>query len=212
MQDFIFFADAAPRPNSGFRYGFFVPGSGIRCYKCPAWVDSLQQAELLALVQVFKIAGYKGWRRVAVGSDSLVARSQVFGLRCGTSLPFQNRILRQLFWWRHWSTVQLAVFMSRRIKTRRIRRAAGCGSLTKRHAGQRQKTDMPCGRGCRDCFSFFGSVADFPGLQASDCRGGGCWTPVSSCLPRWSLWPLLLLMRLEGRNRRWRTVLLLCFK
>ena len=57
MQDFIFFADATPRPNSGFRYGFFVPGSGIRCYKCPPWVDSLQQAELFPLVQAFKIAG-----------------------------------------------------------------------------------------------------------------------------------------------------------
>ena len=67
---------------------------------CPASVDSLQQAELLALVQAFKIAGYKGWRRVAVGSDSMVARSQVLGLRCGTSLPVQNRILRQFFWWR----------------------------------------------------------------------------------------------------------------
>ena len=64
----------------------------------------------MALVQAFKIAGYKGWRRVAVGSESLVARSQVLDLRCGTSLPFQNRILRQVFWWRRWSRVQLAVF------------------------------------------------------------------------------------------------------
>ena len=87
VQDFIIFADAAPRPNGGFRYGFFVHGSGVRCYKCPPWVESLQQAELLALVQAFKIAGYKGWRRVVVGSDSMVARSQVLGLRCGTSLP-----------------------------------------------------------------------------------------------------------------------------
>ena len=94
MQDFIIFADAAPRLNSGFRYGFFVPGSGIRCYTCPGWVDSLQQAELLALVQAFKMAGYKEWRRVALGSDSMVARSQVLGLQCGTSLPVQNRILR----------------------------------------------------------------------------------------------------------------------
>ena len=75
VQDFIIFTDASPRTKRGFRYGFFVPGSGIRCYKCPAWIESLQQAELLALMQVFKIAVYKGWRRVAVGSDSLVARS-----------------------------------------------------------------------------------------------------------------------------------------
>ena len=109
VQDSIIFAYAAPRPNNGFRYGFFVPGSGITCYKCPAWVDSLEQAELLALVQAFKIAAYKGWRRVAVGSDSMLARRQVLGLRCGTSLPIQNRILRQLFWWRRWSRVQLAV-------------------------------------------------------------------------------------------------------
>ena len=90
MQDFIIFADAAPRRKRGFRYGFFVPGSGIRCYKCPDCIESLQEAELLALVKAFKIAGYKGWRRVAVGSDSLVARSQVLGLRCGTALTVQN--------------------------------------------------------------------------------------------------------------------------
>ena len=109
VQDFITFADAAPRPSNGLRYGFFVRGSGIRCYKCPAWFDSLQQAEFLALVQAFKIAGYTGWCRVAVGSDSTVARSQVLSLRCGTSLPVQNRTLRHLFWWRRWSRVQLAV-------------------------------------------------------------------------------------------------------
>ena len=32
-------------------------------------------------------------------------------------------------------------------------------------------------------------------------------TPVSSWLPRWSLWPSWLLMGLEGRNRGWRTML-----
>ena len=47
---------------------------------------------------------------MAVGSDSMVARSQALGLQCGTSLPVQNRILRQLFWWRRWSRVQLAIF------------------------------------------------------------------------------------------------------
>ena len=47
---------------------------------------------------------------MAVGSDNMVARSQVLGLRCGTSLPVPNRILSQLFWWRRWSRVQLAVF------------------------------------------------------------------------------------------------------
>ena len=97
VQDFIIFADAAPSPNSGFRYGFFVPGMGIRCYKCPPWVGSLQQAELLALVRAFKIAGYKGCRTVAVGSNSMVARSQVLGLRCGRSLHVQNRILCSFF-------------------------------------------------------------------------------------------------------------------
>ena len=110
VHDFFFFGDAAPSTKTGFRYGFFVPGSVISCYKCPAWIESLQDAELLVLVQAFKRAGYKGWRTVAVGSDSLVARSQVLGLRCGTALPVQERILRQLFWWRRWRRVQLAVF------------------------------------------------------------------------------------------------------
>ena len=94
VHDFIMVADAAPRSKRGFRYGFFIPGSGVRCYKCPDWIETLQQAELLALVKAFKIAGYKGWHRVAVGSDSLVARSQVLGLRCGTAMAVQNRILR----------------------------------------------------------------------------------------------------------------------
>ena len=66
--------------------------------------------ELLALLKAFQMAGYKAWRRVAVGFDSLVARSQVLGLRCGTTLAVQNCLLRQLFWWRRWSGVQLAVF------------------------------------------------------------------------------------------------------
>ena len=98
-------------PTAASVRDFFVPGSGIRCYKCPARVASLQHAKLLALVQAFKIAGYEGWRRVAVGSDSMVARSRVLGLRCGRSLPVQNPILRPVFWWRPWSRVQLAIFL-----------------------------------------------------------------------------------------------------
>ena len=100
VHNFIIFADAAPRSRRGFRCGFFIPGSGTRSYKCPAWIGTLQQVELLALLKAFQIAGYKGWRRVAVGFDSLVARSQVLGLRCGTALAVQNCLLRQLFWWR----------------------------------------------------------------------------------------------------------------
>ena len=44
VHDFIIFAHAAPRSKRGFRYGFFIPRSVIRCYKCPAWIEALQHA------------------------------------------------------------------------------------------------------------------------------------------------------------------------
>ena len=162
VQDFIIFANAAPSRHHGFRYGFFVPGSGIRCHKCPAWVESLQQAKLLALVQAFKVAGYKGWCRVAEGSESLVARSQVLGLCCGTSLPVQKRILRQLFWWRRWSRVQLAVFYVPSDKnpadpaSRRPR-------IVDREACRTTAEDRyVVWKGMQRRFPYFGSVAPFP--------------------------------------------------
>ena len=41
VHDVVIFADAAPRSKHGFRYGFFIPGSGVRCHKCPDWIESL---------------------------------------------------------------------------------------------------------------------------------------------------------------------------
>ena len=95
----ILLVDAAPRRKGGFRFGFLVPPRAIRSYKCCAWIDSLQQGELFAIIQVVKLAGYLKWGRVLVGSDSSVARHKVTGLCCALGLWVQSRLLRQLFWW-----------------------------------------------------------------------------------------------------------------
>ena len=62
--------DAAPCTCLGFRIGIFVPPAGIRYYKCPPWINSLQQAEFYAIVQAYKLARYMSWSRVAVRSNS----------------------------------------------------------------------------------------------------------------------------------------------
>ena len=162
VHDFIIFADATPRSKRGFRYGFFIPGDGIRSYKCPDWIETLQQAELLALMKAFQIAGYKGWRRVAVGSDSLVARSQVLGLRCGTALAVQNRILRQLFWWRRWSGVQLVVVYvasGRNPADPPSRRPRFADREACRQAAEDRYVEW---KGLPRAFPYFGAVAPFP--------------------------------------------------
>ena len=90
----ILFVDAAPKGKGGFRFGFFVPPRGIQSSQCPDWIDSLQRAELFAIIQVFKLAKYLKWSRILVGTDSFEPRQQVKGLRYATGLQVQNKLLR----------------------------------------------------------------------------------------------------------------------
>ena len=54
----MLFVDAAPWQKRGFWFGFFTPPRGIRSYMCPDSIESLQQAELFVILQVFKLAQY----------------------------------------------------------------------------------------------------------------------------------------------------------
>ena len=60
---------------------------------CPMWVSTLQQAELFAIYEAAKIAAYKGWGAVTIGSDSNVSRWQITGLRANIPSDMQQRIL-----------------------------------------------------------------------------------------------------------------------
>ena len=101
--------DAAPQ-GKVFRLGIVGGGDYYRSEVCPPWVDSLQQAELYALYIVVKVASYRGFERIRVGSDSNVARSQINALRASVHANSQQRILRRLFWLRCWSTVSVESF------------------------------------------------------------------------------------------------------
>ena len=68
------FTDAAPE-GSGFRVGIVGEVGFYRSMRCPAWVSSLQQAELFAVYMVAKLATYRGYASVTIGSDSNVSRS-----------------------------------------------------------------------------------------------------------------------------------------
>ena len=103
------FVDAAPE-GKRFRLGIVGGGDYYRSEVCPPWVDSLQQAELYALYIVIKLASYRGFERIRVGSDSNVARSQINALRASVHADSQQRILRRLFWLRCWSTVSVESF------------------------------------------------------------------------------------------------------
>ena len=64
-----------------FFMGVYLPGRGYRHWKCPIWIQTLQQAELLVTVRSFQLAAFMGWERAYLGSDSFVARAQAT-LRC----------------------------------------------------------------------------------------------------------------------------------
>ena len=83
-----------------FFMGVYLPGRGYRHWKCPTWIQTLQQAELLATVRSFQLAAFMGWERAHLGSDSFVARAQTT-LLC---------ILRRFFWFRSWARVVMTVF------------------------------------------------------------------------------------------------------
>ena len=81
-----------------------------RSIRCPAWVTSLQQAELFGIYYACKVAVYPGHRSVVVGTDNDASRFQVAGQRAIASSQAHQRILRRLFWLRLWSRVKLGVF------------------------------------------------------------------------------------------------------
>ena len=108
-RDLLLFADAAP-DGERFRVGLVGNRRIRRSIRCPAWVTSLQQAELFGIYYACKIAVYRGRRSVVVGTDNDASRFQVAGQRATACSQAHQRILRRLFWLRLWSHVKLGVF------------------------------------------------------------------------------------------------------
>ena len=108
-RDLLLFADAAP-DGERFRVGLVGDRRFRRSIRCPAWVTSLQQAELFGIYYACKLAVYRGHRSVVVGTDSDASRFQVTGQRATACSQAHQRILRRLFWLRLWSHVKLSVF------------------------------------------------------------------------------------------------------
>ena len=71
--DLLLFADAAP-DGERFRVGLVGDRRFRRSIRCPAWVTSLQQAELFGIYYACKVAVYRGHRSVVVGTDSDAGR------------------------------------------------------------------------------------------------------------------------------------------
>ena len=67
-EGFIFFSDAAERPEHPGRFRVGVVGltGTYKSFKCPSWVRTLQQAELWGVYVAMKIAVYI-YRNVAGG-------------------------------------------------------------------------------------------------------------------------------------------------
>ena len=107
--DLLLFADAAP-DGERFRVGLVGDRRFRRSIRCPAWVTSLQQAELFGIYYACKVTSYRGHRSVLVGTYSDANRFQVAGHRATACSQAHQRILRRLFWLRLWSHVKLGVF------------------------------------------------------------------------------------------------------
>ena len=107
----VLFCDAAPsKDGRRFFMGVYLPGRGYRHWKCPKWIRTLQQAELLAAVRNFQLVAFLRWDRAYLGSGSSVARAQATPLRASTELHVQQRIPRRFFWFRSWSQLVMTVF------------------------------------------------------------------------------------------------------
>ena len=107
-----FFADAVP-PRQGtcrFTVGIVGPKGCYRARRCPAWIQTLPQAELYGLYTAAKIAAYEGMSDVTIGVNSDTARMQALSERAATACPVQNKLLRRLFWPRVWSAQRLVLF------------------------------------------------------------------------------------------------------
>ena len=81
----------------GFKVGVVGGKEFYRSLQCPPWIGSLQQAELFAVYVVTKLATYRGFAHVRIGSYSNVAKSQINSLRASVNLVSQQRMLCCLF-------------------------------------------------------------------------------------------------------------------
>ena len=106
----VLLADAAPVGPDSFCVGLYLPLGGMRTFQCPCWVTTLQAAELWGWVQGVRLVAYMQWPRVCVGSDSAVARCQIWGQRGAVFCAGQQRILRAVFWLRRWFGIPIAGF------------------------------------------------------------------------------------------------------
>ena len=104
------FSDAAPEGKERFRAGVVAVDGVLRSYVCPAWVKSLQAAELWAVYLAVKVAVYRGVGALAVGTDSMVTQAILRRGRAAVRCDGQQRILRRLFWLYRWSGVQVQTF------------------------------------------------------------------------------------------------------
>ena len=107
---YVLFADAAPVGPDTFSVGLYLPSGGVRMFRCPRYVSTLQAAELWGWVHGVRLATSMKWPRVCVGSDSTVARCQVQGQKGAIFCSGQQRLLRALFWLRRWSWIPIAGF------------------------------------------------------------------------------------------------------
>ena len=67
-RDLLLFADAAP-DGERFRVGLVGDRRFRRSIRCPAWVTSLQQAELVGIYYACKVAVYCSHRSVVIGTS-----------------------------------------------------------------------------------------------------------------------------------------------
>ena len=84
--------------QTDFFVGLYLPLGGVRMFRCPRWVTTLQAADLWGWMQGVRLATDMKWPRVCVGSDSTVARCQIQGQRGAVFCAGQQRILRALLW------------------------------------------------------------------------------------------------------------------
>ena len=62
----------------------YLPSGGMRMFRCPRWVSTLQAAELWGWVQGVRLATYMKWPRVCMGN--MVARASfIFSAGARTS-------------------------------------------------------------------------------------------------------------------------------
>ena len=85
-----------PTGRTLWRVGLFSPDVGTRTKLVGEEGHNQQFIELLAFEYAIRLAVWRGYPRVLMGSDSLVAIAQILRLRAGVGLKRQQRVLRSL--------------------------------------------------------------------------------------------------------------------